>query len=144
MELGGKSAAVVLEDACLEHAVEAALAKTCQDSGQTCTALTRLVGPAGRLAEAEKIAADVTASCRPGDPLAPEADRIPIGGLMGTAPAPGAVAVCGRFQSRMAPSRLPLASVCPPGLSATDGMPARLAGVVPSGRGARDRRRQAC
>jgi acyl-CoA reductase-like NAD-dependent aldehyde dehydrogenase len=85
MKLGGKSAAVVLEDAGLEHAVEAALAKTCQDSGQTCTALTRLVGPAGRLAEAEKIAADVTASCRPGDPLAPEADRIPIGGLMGTA-----------------------------------------------------------
>ena len=45
MELGGKSAAVVLEDAGLEHAVEAALAKTYQNSGQTCTALTRLLVP---------------------------------------------------------------------------------------------------
>jgi aldehyde dehydrogenase (NAD+) len=78
LELGGKSAAVVLEDADLERAVEATLAKTYQNSGQTCTALTRLLVPADRLGEAEKIAADMTATYRLGDPLSPDSTLGPL------------------------------------------------------------------
>jgi acyl-CoA reductase-like NAD-dependent aldehyde dehydrogenase len=78
LELGGKSAAIVLEGADLERAVAATLAKTFQNSGQTCAALTRLLVPAGRLAESEKLAAEVTAGYRLGDPLSPDSELGPL------------------------------------------------------------------
>lgn len=57
LELGGKSACVVLDDGDLPAAVEQAVQSVLVNSGQTCTALTRLVVPRGRLAEATEIAA---------------------------------------------------------------------------------------
>jgi aldehyde dehydrogenase (NAD+) len=70
LELGGKSANVLLDDADLEKAVTDGIAKCYVNSGQTCSALTRMLVPATRLAEVEEIAARVAASYSHGDPTA--------------------------------------------------------------------------
>ncbi|HET9050988.1 MAG TPA: aldehyde dehydrogenase family protein, partial [Candidatus Dormibacteraeota bacterium] len=69
LELGGKSASVVLDDADLAPAVTATVRSCYLNSGQTCTALTRLLAPRERLAEVEEIAASTAAGMRAGDPL---------------------------------------------------------------------------
>jgi acyl-CoA reductase-like NAD-dependent aldehyde dehydrogenase len=56
LELGGKSASVVLDDADFEKAVKASVANCFMNSGQTCSALTRLLVPRARLDEARAIA----------------------------------------------------------------------------------------
>jgi aldehyde dehydrogenase (NAD+) len=56
LELGGKSPNVILEDADLEAAVRDGIADAFHNSGQTCSALTRMLVPRSRLAEAEEIA----------------------------------------------------------------------------------------
>lgn len=55
-ELGGKSACVVLEDADIEAAVGAAVVGLCMNTGQTCAALTRLILPRAKQAQAIEIA----------------------------------------------------------------------------------------
>ncbi|MDX8151888.1 aldehyde dehydrogenase family protein [Patulibacter brassicae] len=60
LELGGKSASVVLEDADLERAVRHGIGRGFLNSGQACNAATRILVPRDRLAEAEEIAADET------------------------------------------------------------------------------------
>ena len=70
LELGGKSANVILPDADLEKAVAAGVTNCYLNSGQTCTALTRMLVPRDRLAEAERIAAAKAERYRVGDPLA--------------------------------------------------------------------------
>src|SRR4051812_35556460 len=57
LELGGKSPNVILDDADLMKAVPDGLGKCFLNSGQTCSALTRMLVPRERLAEAEAIAA---------------------------------------------------------------------------------------
>ena len=69
LELGGKSPSVVLDDADLPRAVGATVKNCYLNSGQTCTALTRLLVPRGRLAEAEEVATQTATSMRAGDPL---------------------------------------------------------------------------
>lgn len=69
LELGGKSASIILEDADLEQAIRVTLSKCYQNSGQTCNALTRVLVPRSKLAEAERIAADAAASYRVGPPF---------------------------------------------------------------------------
>jgi acyl-CoA reductase-like NAD-dependent aldehyde dehydrogenase len=69
LELGGKSPNVILDDADLEKAVTDGVAKCYLNSGQTCSALTRMLVPRSRLAEAETIAAKVAESFTPGDPF---------------------------------------------------------------------------
>ena len=59
LELGGKSPNVILDDADLQAAVTDGVAKCFLNSGQTCSALTRMLVPRDRLAEAEQIAAAV-------------------------------------------------------------------------------------
>ena len=59
LELGGKSPNVILDDADLETAVTDGVAKCFLNSGQTCSALTRMLVPRERLEEAEQIAAAV-------------------------------------------------------------------------------------
>jgi acyl-CoA reductase-like NAD-dependent aldehyde dehydrogenase len=71
LELGGKSPNVILDDADLEKAVTDGVGKCFLNSGQTCSALTRMLVPRERLAEAEQIAAAVAGAFTPGDPLAP-------------------------------------------------------------------------
>ena len=74
LELGGKSANVLLDDldeAGFEKAVRDGVGKAYLNSGQTCTALTRMLVPADRLADAERFAADeAETKFRPSDPFA--------------------------------------------------------------------------
>jgi aldehyde dehydrogenase (NAD+) len=69
LELGGKSPNVILEDANLEQAISDGVSKCFLNSGQTCSALTRMLVPRSRLAEAEQIAAAVAEQFKPGDPF---------------------------------------------------------------------------
>jgi aldehyde dehydrogenase (NAD+) len=74
LELGGKSANILLDDLddeTFEKAVRDGIGKAYLNSGQTCTALTRMLVPASRLADAERIAADeVETKFQPQDPFA--------------------------------------------------------------------------
>jgi acyl-CoA reductase-like NAD-dependent aldehyde dehydrogenase len=74
LELGGKSANVLLDDLDdegFERAVRDGIGKAYINSGQTCTALTRMLVPADRVADAERIAADeVETKFQPKDPFA--------------------------------------------------------------------------
>ena len=69
LELGGKSANVILPDADLATAVPDGVNKCFLNSGQTCSALTRMLVPRDRLAEAEELARAAAESFTPGDPF---------------------------------------------------------------------------
>jgi aldehyde dehydrogenase (NAD+) len=69
MELGGKSPNVILDDADLSRAIPDGVGKCYLNSGQTCSALTRMLVPREKLAEAEEIAAQAAESFTPGDPF---------------------------------------------------------------------------
>ena len=70
LELGGKSPNVILDDADLEEAVTDGVAKCFLNSGQTCSALTRMLVPRDKLEQAEKIAATIADEAfTPGDPF---------------------------------------------------------------------------
>ncbi|MFL5900406.1 MAG: aldehyde dehydrogenase family protein [Solirubrobacterales bacterium] len=69
MELGGKSPNVILDDADLSRAVPDGVGKCYLNSGQTCSALTRMLVPREKLAEAEQIATRAAESFTPGDPF---------------------------------------------------------------------------
>ena len=69
LELGGKSANVILDDADLEKAVRDGVGKCYINSGQTCSALTRMLVPQDKLEEAERIAKEAAESFTPGDPF---------------------------------------------------------------------------
>jgi betaine-aldehyde dehydrogenase len=70
LELGGKSASVILEDADLAQAVKSTINGCYLNSGQTCTALTRMLVPASKYEEAAKLAAEAAKGFSVGDPLA--------------------------------------------------------------------------
>ncbi len=69
LELGGKSANVILDDADLKTAVGYGVANCYLNSGQTCSAHTRMLVPREKLAEAEEIAAAAAEKATPGDPF---------------------------------------------------------------------------
>jgi acyl-CoA reductase-like NAD-dependent aldehyde dehydrogenase len=69
LELGGKSPNIILEDADFEAAIKDGVGKCLLNSGQTCSALTRMLVPRARLAEAEQIAAGMAEYFKPGDPF---------------------------------------------------------------------------
>jgi aldehyde dehydrogenase (NAD+) len=69
MELGGKSPNVILDDADLGKAVPDGVGKCYLNSGQTCSALTRMLVPREKLAEAEQIAVQAAESFTAGDPF---------------------------------------------------------------------------
>lgn len=71
LELGGKSACVILEDADLATAVPTGVSMCYLNSGQTCSALTRMLVPRSRLAEAQQLAAEAAETYTPGDPFDP-------------------------------------------------------------------------
>jgi aldehyde dehydrogenase (NAD+) len=68
LELGGKSACVILDDADLESAVRAAVRNGLLNSGQTCSAWTRLIVAREQEDQAAEIAAVTAAAMRLGDP----------------------------------------------------------------------------
>ena len=69
LELGGKSANIILEDADLAKAVGDGVFKCYLNSGQTCSALTRMVVPRARLSEVEDLAVEASAGLMPADPI---------------------------------------------------------------------------
>jgi acyl-CoA reductase-like NAD-dependent aldehyde dehydrogenase len=69
LELGGKSANVILGDADLATAVPDGVNKCYMNSGQTCSALTRMLVPRDRLSEVEALATAAAESFTPGDPF---------------------------------------------------------------------------
>jgi acyl-CoA reductase-like NAD-dependent aldehyde dehydrogenase len=79
LELGGKSPYVILDDADLSAAVPNGVAKAFLNSGQTCSALTRMLVPREQLAEAEAIAVATAERFAPADPLG---ERSGIGPLV--------------------------------------------------------------
>ena len=56
LELGGKSANIILDDADFERAVKTGVNNCTLNSGQTCSAWTRMLVPRARLEEAEQLA----------------------------------------------------------------------------------------
>jgi aldehyde dehydrogenase (NAD+) len=78
MELGGKSPNVLLDDVDLEKAVPDGVSKCFLNSGQTCSALTRLLVPRQRLAEAEQLAKAAAETFTPGDPFEPSTRLGPL------------------------------------------------------------------
>lgn len=73
LELGGKSANIICDDLDAEtfgKAVMGGTGKAFLNSGQTCSALTRMLVPRSRLAEAEAAAAAVAGGMKVGDPFA--------------------------------------------------------------------------
>jgi aldehyde dehydrogenase (NAD+) len=69
LELGGKSANIILDDADLAAAVSDGVFKCYLNSGQTCSALTRMVAPRAHLSEIEDIAVATSAGFMPDDPI---------------------------------------------------------------------------
>jgi acyl-CoA reductase-like NAD-dependent aldehyde dehydrogenase len=78
LELGGKSAFVVLDDAPLEKAIPAGVNNAMLNSGQTCSAWTRMVVPRSRMAEVQELAAATAAKLTLGDPLDPKSKLGPV------------------------------------------------------------------
>ncbi|WP_329561590.1 aldehyde dehydrogenase family protein [Kitasatospora sp. NBC_01266] len=78
LELGGKSANVVLPGADLARAVNVNAANVFANSGQTCTAWTRLLVHQDQYEEAVALAAKAAAKYRPGDPAAPQTRMGPV------------------------------------------------------------------
>lgn len=104
LELGGKSASVVLDDADFEKAVRATVSNCYLNSGQTCAALTRLLVPRARLDEARAIAKAAAESFTVGSafaegvklgPLASAAQRDRVRTLIERGVAEGAELVTG-------------------------------------------------
>lgn len=68
LELGGKSANIILEDADFTRAVTVGVLSCFSNSGQSCNAPTRMLVPQARLEEAIAIATAAAAKSVPGDP----------------------------------------------------------------------------
>jgi len=78
LELGGKSANVLLEDADLGAAVKVGVANAFLNGGQTCTAWTRMVVPAARQEEVLELARAAAEGFAPGDPADPATKLGPL------------------------------------------------------------------
>jgi len=70
LELGGKSASIVLDDADLAAAVKGTISACFLNSGQTCSAHTRMLVPESKYADAAKLAAEEAGKYTVGDPFA--------------------------------------------------------------------------
>lgn len=104
LELGGKSAFVVLDDADLGAAAGVAGFSVCMHAGQGCAITTRLVVPRARYDEAVAIAAATMGGIRAGDPTNPKTicgplisarQRDRVQGYLDSAVAEGGTFACG-------------------------------------------------
>lgn len=78
LELGGKSANIILDDAPFADAVAGGVLQLMHNTGQSCNAPSRMLVPASRLEEAEAIAAEAVKQLVVGDPMAAETTTGPI------------------------------------------------------------------
>lgn len=104
LELGGKSAAVILEDADLPVAIKGTVMSCFLNSGQTCSAHTRMLVPESRYEEAARIAVEAAKTFTVGDPfggaaklgpLISEAQRERVRNYIRKGMAEGAQLLCG-------------------------------------------------
>ncbi|MGH0037964.1 MAG: aldehyde dehydrogenase [Myxococcota bacterium] len=104
LELGGKSAAIVLEDVDLDTSLEALIGSGLLNNGQACGAQTRILAPRSRYTEIVDALGAGVGAMKLGDPLDPETaigpvasarQRERIGGYLESGRAEGARAVCG-------------------------------------------------
>src|SRR5581483_6610345 len=72
LELGGKSAAIVLDDGDIGAGAGIAAFSVCMHAGQGCALTTRLVVPRARYDEAVEVAAATMAGIPCGDPTDPQ------------------------------------------------------------------------
>lgn len=103
-ELGGKSANIILDDACFEEAISRDAFEMCLNSGQSCNAGTRMLVPRDRMDEAARLAELGMDQLSVGDPqdlantvgpVASEAQWIKIQELIQVGIDEGATLVCG-------------------------------------------------
>ncbi len=104
LELGGKSANIILGDADFEAAITESVQTMMRNSGQSCNAPSRLLVPAPRLGEVEDIARRAAESIVVGDPQDPSTTMGPLAskmhfdkvqGMIEQGIAEGAKLVCG-------------------------------------------------
>ena len=77
-ELGGKSPNIILNDADLRKAIPAGVMGCYANSGQTCSAPTRMIVPRAQLAEVEALAKAAAEACTMGDPFDESSTHGPI------------------------------------------------------------------
>ncbi len=78
LELGGKSANIILDDAPLAQAVTDGVLGMMRNTGQSCNAPSRMLVPAAKLAAAEQIAAAAVLKLVVGDPQSPSTTTGPV------------------------------------------------------------------
>lgn len=78
LELGGKSASIVFDDSDLATAVTATVESAMLNSGQTCSAWTRLLGPRNQYNEAVELAAKAADRFVVADPRSRDTDLGPV------------------------------------------------------------------
>jgi acyl-CoA reductase-like NAD-dependent aldehyde dehydrogenase len=78
LELGGKSASILLDDVNLDDVVPKAVRAAFLNTGQACNAPTRLLYPRAEQARVEAAAAATVAAIRVGDPFADGTDLGPL------------------------------------------------------------------
>ena len=78
LELGGKSATIVLDDADMEELIPGCVAGCFRNAGQNCSALSRLLVPRPWLSRVEEIAAETGRSFIVGDPFDPATQMGPL------------------------------------------------------------------
>jgi betaine-aldehyde dehydrogenase len=78
LELGGKSAAIMLEDGDVDRLVGSVVQSALGSNGQQCYGLTRIVVDRGRYAEVVDALAERVAALRVGDPMDPDTEIGPL------------------------------------------------------------------
>ncbi len=78
LELGGKSAAVILDDADLAAAIKGTVNACFLNSGQTCSAHTRMLVPESLYEQAASLAVDLAKTFTVGDPFGGQAKLGPL------------------------------------------------------------------
>jgi betaine-aldehyde dehydrogenase len=78
LELGGKSAAIIAEDADLDAALPTLMPFALMNNGQACVAQTRILAPRSRYAEVKDALAEAVGNYKVGDPLDPTTECGPL------------------------------------------------------------------
>lgn len=78
LELGGKSANIILPDADLAHAIDVGIEDAFRSSGQVCGALSRMLVPTSRVDEVKELVAQKVNSFIVGDPFDPKSQLGPV------------------------------------------------------------------
>lgn len=104
LELGGKSAAIIADDADLDEAIPQIISGGLMNNGQACVALTRVLAPRSRYDEVKEALAGAVAAQAVGDPTDPdnqvgpliaERQRDRVEGYIASGEAEGATVVVG-------------------------------------------------